>query len=93
MATSGGSGTAPVTSLPWTSVSWDGRAARRCATSGHEPALPRALAASLWTDIVKSRSSDQAMAVELHDDNALVIYTDGSCLQKPRRGGYASVQA
>lgn len=40
-------------------------------------------------EIVKSRSSDQAIAVELHDDNALVIYTDGSCLQKPRRGGYA----
>lgn len=27
--------------------------------------------------------------MERHDDNALIIYTDGSCLQKPRRGGYA----
>jgi YD repeat-containing protein len=27
--------------------------------------------------------------VEYHDDNALVIYTDGSSLQRPRRGGYA----
>ena len=27
--------------------------------------------------------------VEIHDDNALIIYTDGSCLPKPRRGGYA----
>jgi ribonuclease HI len=27
--------------------------------------------------------------VEQHDDDALVIYTDGSCLSRPRRGGYA----
>lgn len=27
--------------------------------------------------------------MEIHDDNALVIYTDGSCLPKPRRGGFA----
>jgi ribonuclease HI len=27
--------------------------------------------------------------VERHDDNALIIYTDGSCLPNPRRGGYA----
>ena len=27
--------------------------------------------------------------MEPHDDNALIIYTDGSCLAKPRRGGYA----
>jgi ribonuclease HI len=27
--------------------------------------------------------------VERHDENALIIYTDGSCLQRPRRGGYA----
>jgi ribonuclease HI len=27
--------------------------------------------------------------VELHDDNALIIYSDVSCLSKPRRGGYA----
>jgi RNase H len=27
--------------------------------------------------------------VEIHDDNALVIYTDGSCLPRPRRGGFA----
>ena len=27
--------------------------------------------------------------MEIHDDNALVIYTDGSCLPSPRRGGYA----
>jgi ribonuclease HI len=27
--------------------------------------------------------------VERHDDNALIIYTDGSCRPKPRRGGYA----
>ncbi len=27
--------------------------------------------------------------MERHDDNALVIYTDGSCLPRPRRGGYA----
>jgi ribonuclease HI len=27
--------------------------------------------------------------VERHDDKALIIYTDGSCLAKPRRGGYA----
>jgi hypothetical protein len=33
--------------------------------------------------IVKSRSSDQAVVVELHDDNALVVYTDGSCLRVP----------
>jgi ribonuclease HI len=29
--------------------------------------------------------------VEIHDDNALVIYTDGSCKNKPRRGGYAFI--
>jgi len=29
--------------------------------------------------------------VECHDDNALVIYTDGSCKERPRRGGYAYV--
>jgi ribonuclease HI len=29
--------------------------------------------------------------VERHDDNALVIYTDGSCKPKPRRGGYAFI--
>jgi ribonuclease HI len=27
--------------------------------------------------------------VERHDDDALIIYTDGSCLPNPRRGGYA----
>jgi ribonuclease HI len=27
--------------------------------------------------------------LERHDDNALIIYTDGSCLQRPRRGGFA----
>ena len=27
--------------------------------------------------------------MERHDDDALVIYTDGSCKPKPRRGGYA----
>lgn len=27
--------------------------------------------------------------MEIHDDNALIIYTDGSCLPKPRRGGFA----
>jgi ribonuclease HI len=27
--------------------------------------------------------------VERHDENALIIYTDGSCRPKPRRGGYA----
>lgn len=27
--------------------------------------------------------------MERHDDNALIIYSDGSCLAKPRRGGYA----
>lgn len=27
--------------------------------------------------------------MEIHDDNALVIYTDGSCKNSPRRGGYA----
>jgi len=27
--------------------------------------------------------------VERHDDNALIIYSDGSCLPRPRRGGYA----
>jgi ribonuclease HI len=27
--------------------------------------------------------------VEQHDDDALIIYTDGSCLSRPRRGGYA----
>jgi len=27
--------------------------------------------------------------VERHDDGALIIYTDGSCLPKPRRGGFA----
>ncbi len=29
--------------------------------------------------------------MERHDDNALIIYTDGSCKPKPRRGGYAYV--
>lgn len=29
--------------------------------------------------------------MERHDENALVIYTDGSCKPKPRRGGYAYV--
>jgi ribonuclease HI len=29
--------------------------------------------------------------VEIHDDNALVIYTDGSAKNKPRRGGYAFI--
>jgi ribonuclease HI len=29
------------------------------------------------------------MMVERHDDDALIIYTDGSCLSRPRRGGYA----
>jgi ribonuclease HI len=29
--------------------------------------------------------------MEIHDDNALVIYTDGSCKNKPRRGGYAFI--
>jgi ribonuclease HI len=29
------------------------------------------------------------LVMERHDDNALIVYTDGSCLQKPRRGGYA----
>jgi len=29
--------------------------------------------------------------VERHDDNALIIYTDGSCKPKPRRGGYAFI--
>ena len=27
--------------------------------------------------------------MERHDDNALVVYTDGSCLSRPRRGGWA----
>ncbi len=27
--------------------------------------------------------------MERHDDNALIVYTDGSCLARPRRGGYA----
>jgi ribonuclease HI len=27
--------------------------------------------------------------MERHDDNALIIYADGSCLQRPRRGGWA----
>lgn len=27
--------------------------------------------------------------MERHDDNALIVYTDGSCLQEPRRGGFA----
>jgi ribonuclease HI len=27
--------------------------------------------------------------LERHDDNALIIYTDGSCKSKPRRGGWA----
>lgn len=27
--------------------------------------------------------------MERHDENALIIYTDGSCKQQPRRGGYA----
>ena len=27
--------------------------------------------------------------MERHDDNALIVYTDGSCKQRPRRGGYA----
>lgn len=29
--------------------------------------------------------------MERHDDNALIIYTDGSCRPNPRRGGYAFV--
>lgn len=29
--------------------------------------------------------------MEIHDDNALIIYTDGSCKNKPRRGGYAFI--
>ncbi|HEX7244066.1 MAG TPA: RNase H family protein [Solirubrobacterales bacterium] len=29
--------------------------------------------------------------MERHDDNALIIYTDGSCKERPRRGGYAYV--
>jgi ribonuclease HI len=29
--------------------------------------------------------------MERHDDNALIIYTDGSCKHKPRRGGYAFI--
>jgi ribonuclease HI len=29
--------------------------------------------------------------MERHDDNALIIYTDGSCKPNPRRGGYAFV--
>lgn len=29
------------------------------------------------------------LGVERHDDNAVIVYTDGSCLQKPRRGGFA----
>src|SRR5688572_521346 len=27
--------------------------------------------------------------MERHDENSLIIYTDGSMLSKPRRGGYA----
>jgi ribonuclease HI len=29
--------------------------------------------------------------MERHDDNALIIYTDGSCKPNPRRGGYAFI--
>lgn len=29
--------------------------------------------------------------MELHDEDALIIYTDGSCRPNPRRGGYAFV--
>jgi ribonuclease HI len=27
--------------------------------------------------------------MEQHDENAIIVYTDGSCLQRPRRGGFA----
>ena len=27
--------------------------------------------------------------MERHDDNALIVYTDGSCKNSPRRGGFA----
>jgi ribonuclease HI len=30
-------------------------------------------------------------SIERHDENALIIYTDGSCKPNPRRGGYAFV--
>lgn len=29
--------------------------------------------------------------MEIHDDNALIIYTHGLCKNKPRRGGYAFI--
>jgi hypothetical protein len=29
--------------------------------------------------------------MERHDDNALIIYTDGSCKPNPRRGGFAFI--
>ena len=40
---------------------------------------------------VASSFSVTIWEVERHDDNALIIYTDGSCRPKPRRGGYAYV--
>lgn len=27
--------------------------------------------------------------MERHDDNALIVYTDGSCKNSPQRGGFA----
>lgn len=31
------------------------------------------------------------LSMERHDENALIIYTDGSCKERPRRGGYAFI--
>jgi ribonuclease HI len=40
-------------------------------------------------ELRRGRQALRLFAVERHDDNALIIYTDGSSLARPRRGGYA----